>query len=102
MLTTHCLGTGSFATVHLGMDASHSSYKQVACKIIKKKKDQKIEKLMKEVRILTGLNHVCYSIILPEVILMLITLSSSQASIEYMTLSTTTPSCTACRHIFRQ
>ena len=58
MVTSHCLGTGSFATVHLGVDASKSSYKQVACKIIKKKKDQKLDKLLKEVRILTGLNHV--------------------------------------------
>ena len=58
ILTSHCLGTGSFASVHLGMDASRSSYRQVACKVIKKKKDQKLDKMMKEVRILTGLNHV--------------------------------------------
>ncbi|KAF7799302.1 hypothetical protein EIP86_010534 [Pleurotus ostreatoroseus] len=57
VLTTHCLGTGSFATVHLGMDVSQSTYKQVACKIMKRKKDQRLEKMMKEVRILTGLNH---------------------------------------------
>ncbi len=58
LLTSHCLGSGSFAIVHLAMDFSRQSSKQVACKIIKKKKDQKLEKLMKEVRILTGLDHV--------------------------------------------
>lgn len=59
LLTSHCLGSGSFATVHLGMDSGHPSYKQVACKIIKKKKNQRMDKMMKEVRILTALNHVC-------------------------------------------
>jgi meiosis-specific serine/threonine-protein kinase MEK1 len=58
VLTNHCLGSGSFATVHLGLDTTHRFYKQVACKIIKKKKDSKGEKMMKEVRILKGLNHV--------------------------------------------
>lgn len=58
LLTSHCLGSGSFATVHLGMDSGSSSYKQVACKIIKRKKGQKMDKLMKEVRILTALYHV--------------------------------------------
>ncbi|KAJ3545803.1 hypothetical protein NM688_g5585 [Phlebia brevispora] len=57
MLTSYCLGTGSFATVHLGVDLSQASYKQVACKIMKRKKDQKLEKMMKEVRILTALHH---------------------------------------------
>ncbi|KAI0706119.1 kinase-like protein [Cytidiella melzeri] len=57
VLTNHCLGSGSFATVHLGLDTTHRSYKQVACKIIKKKKDSTTEKMMKEVRILKGLNH---------------------------------------------
>ena len=51
--------SGSFASVHLAVDGCRSSYRQVACKIIKKKKDIKLEKMMKEVRILTGLNHVC-------------------------------------------
>lgn len=37
---------------------THGAHKQVACKIIKKKKDSKQEKTAKEVRILTGLNHV--------------------------------------------
>ena len=41
------------------MDSGSSIYKQVACKIIKKKKNQEMEKMMKEVRILTTLNHVC-------------------------------------------
>ena len=58
LLTSHCLGSGSFATVHLAMASGSASYKQVACKIIKRKKDQKMEKMMKEVRILTALNHV--------------------------------------------
>ncbi|KAI0347832.1 kinase-like protein [Trametopsis cervina] len=57
ILTDHCLGSGSFATVHLGLDSTQKVYKQVACKIIKKKKDSKTDKMMKEVRILTGLNH---------------------------------------------
>lgn len=61
LLTSHCLGSGSFATVHLSMDSENASYKQVACKVLKKRKDQKMEKLMKEVRILTGLNHVSHS-----------------------------------------
>ncbi|KIP12573.1 hypothetical protein PHLGIDRAFT_39021, partial [Phlebiopsis gigantea 11061_1 CR5-6] len=57
LLTSHCLGSGSFATVHLGMDSGHPSYKQIACKIIKRKKHQQMDKMMKEVRILTSLNH---------------------------------------------
>ncbi|GJE87570.1 kinase-like protein [Phanerochaete sordida] len=39
------------------MDSNNASYKQVACKIIKRKKGQKMDKLMKEVRILTALDH---------------------------------------------
>ncbi|KAI0095099.1 kinase-like protein [Irpex rosettiformis] len=57
ILTNHCLGSGSFATVHLGLDTTYRSSKQVACKIIKKKKDANMDKMMKEVRILKGLNH---------------------------------------------
>ncbi|KAI0803328.1 kinase-like domain-containing protein [Irpex lacteus] len=57
LLTNHCLGSGSFATVHLGLDTTYRSSKQVACKIIKKKKDTNMDKMMKEVRILKGLNH---------------------------------------------
>ena len=58
VLTSHCLGSGSFASVHLAVDGCHATYRQVACKIIKKKKDTKLDKMMKEVRILIGLNHV--------------------------------------------
>ena len=114
MLTTHCLGTGSFATVHLGMDVSQSTYKQVACKIMKRKKDQRLEKMMKEVRILTGLNHVrlhysrTYAFVL--------TVATSRVSTGYTTSCTTNHSCKpvqcdcctlirymrCCRYIFLQ
>lgn len=54
---SHCLGSGSFATVHLAMDTS--AFKQVACKCIKRKSNDKIGKIKKEVDILLTLSHVC-------------------------------------------
>lgn len=55
LVTSHCLGTGSFATVHLAIDTI--AYRQVACKTIKRKSHDKIEKVMKEVDILIALDH---------------------------------------------
>ncbi|KAI0963960.1 hypothetical protein AcW1_000896 [Taiwanofungus camphoratus] len=55
LVTSHCLGSGTFATVHLAMDAS--AHRQVACKTIKRKSNDKIDKVMKEVNILIALNH---------------------------------------------
>ncbi|OCH94717.1 kinase-like protein [Obba rivulosa] len=55
VVTSHCLGSGSFATVHLAMDAS--AYRQVACKSIKRKSRDAIDKVMKEVNILISLDH---------------------------------------------
>jgi len=57
VVTSHCLGSGSFATVHLAMDGV--GHQQVACKTIKVGRDGGIEKVMKEVNILLALNHVC-------------------------------------------
>ncbi|KAI0734662.1 kinase-like protein [Fomitopsis betulina] len=55
IVTSHCLGTGSFATVHLAMDTSAS--RQVACKTIKRKSKDKVDKVMKEVDILISMSH---------------------------------------------
>lgn len=57
-MTSHALGSGSFATVRLAMDTSESARKQVACKSIKRKKSDKSASIMKEVQILGALNHV--------------------------------------------
>ncbi|KAF9785698.1 kinase-like protein [Thelephora terrestris] len=54
-VTSHCLGSGSFATVHLAFD--RVNHRQVACKTIKTKKGHEVDKVYKEVGILTGLNH---------------------------------------------
>ncbi|OBZ79927.1 putative serine/threonine-protein kinase fhkC [Grifola frondosa] len=55
LVTSHCLGSGSFATVHLAMDTS--AHKQAACKCIKRKSNDKLAKVRKEVDILLALNH---------------------------------------------
>ncbi|GBE77811.1 Meiosis-specific serine/threonine-protein kinase mek1 [Sparassis crispa] len=55
LVASHCLGSGSFATVHLAMDTTE--HRQVACKSIKRKNNDKIEKVMKEVDILLRLTH---------------------------------------------
>ncbi|PIL31727.1 transporter [Ganoderma sinense ZZ0214-1] len=55
LVMSHCLGSGSFAQVHLAMDTS--AFKQVACKCIKRKSSDKIEKIRKEVDILLNLTH---------------------------------------------
>ena len=56
IVTSHCLGSGSFATVHLAMDST--AFKQVACKSIRRKINDKIDKVRKEVDILLNLSHV--------------------------------------------
>ena len=53
---SHCLGTGSFATVHLAFDPMN--HKQVACKSIRTRRQHEIKQVMKEVRILMTLKHV--------------------------------------------
>lgn len=58
-MTSHCLGSGSFATVHLALDTVQ--HRQVACKIIKTRKEENTKKVWKEVRILMALNHVRFS-----------------------------------------
>ncbi|KAI9513077.1 kinase-like protein [Russula earlei] len=55
VVTSHSLGSGSFATVHLAMD--RRKRRQVACKIIKAKSGKEISNLMKEVDILTAVQH---------------------------------------------
>ncbi|KAI0307670.1 kinase-like domain-containing protein [Multifurca ochricompacta] len=55
IVTSHSLGSGSFATVHLAMD--FQQHRQVACKIIKVKSGKEVSSLMKEVDILTAVRH---------------------------------------------
>ena len=55
-VTSHCLGSGSFATVHLAFD--QVNHRQVACKAIKTKREHEVNKVHREVGILTGLDHV--------------------------------------------
>ncbi|KJA25792.1 hypothetical protein HYPSUDRAFT_133969 [Hypholoma sublateritium FD-334 SS-4] len=54
-VTSQCLGTGSFATVHLALDLQ--KHRQVACKSIRTKKDHEVGQVMKEVKILMTLKH---------------------------------------------
>jgi meiosis-specific serine/threonine-protein kinase MEK1 len=56
VLTSHCLGSGSFATVHLAVDTA--AHRQVACKSIRTKKEGDLAKVMKEYTILMALHHV--------------------------------------------
>lgn len=56
LVTSNCLGSGAFATVHLTFDTKHS--RQVACKTIKTKNPNEMNQFMKEVLILQDLNHV--------------------------------------------
>ncbi|KAI0068281.1 kinase-like protein [Artomyces pyxidatus] len=55
IVTSHSLGSGSFATVHLAMD--DTQHRQVACKIIKAKNGKEVINLMKEVDILAAVHH---------------------------------------------
>ncbi|CAE7131620.1 unnamed protein product [Rhizoctonia solani] len=52
VITSHTLGSGHFAKVHLGFDSARQ--RQVACKTIK---ISKVTEVMKEVKILSSLNH---------------------------------------------
>ncbi|PAV22156.1 kinase [Pyrrhoderma noxium] len=53
---SHCLGSGSFASVHLSFDSL--SFKQVACKtIVARPRKGDLQKVMSEVNILRGLRH---------------------------------------------
>ncbi|ETW86907.1 hypothetical protein HETIRDRAFT_307807, partial [Heterobasidion irregulare TC 32-1] len=54
-VSSHCLGSGSFATVHLAMDISEN--KQYACKSVRVTKATNIVKVKHETRILLALNH---------------------------------------------
>jgi serine/threonine protein kinase len=56
IVTSHCLGSGAFATVHLAIDKAR--YRQVACKTIKMKKESDVLQVEKELNILAGLDHV--------------------------------------------
>ncbi|KXN85668.1 putative serine/threonine-protein kinase fhkC [Leucoagaricus sp. SymC.cos] len=56
IVTSQCLGTGSFATVHLALDPTRQ--RQVACKSIRTRKDNEVDQVMKEVKILMKLKHV--------------------------------------------
>ncbi|PPQ62984.1 hypothetical protein CVT24_006090 [Panaeolus cyanescens] len=55
IVVSQCLGTGSFATVHLALDPA--KHRQVACKSIRTKREHEISQVMKEVRILMTLKH---------------------------------------------
>jgi meiosis-specific serine/threonine-protein kinase MEK1 len=56
IVTSHCLGSGSVATVHLAIDTA--AQRQVACKSIKSKKESELGKVMKEYKIMLALDHV--------------------------------------------
>ncbi|KAF5388497.1 hypothetical protein D9757_004578 [Collybiopsis confluens] len=57
ILTSQCLGSGSFATVHLAWAMGEKGWHHVACKSIKRKKESDLKQVMKEVRILMKLQH---------------------------------------------
>ncbi|KAF8213251.1 kinase-like domain-containing protein [Mycena galopus ATCC 62051] len=57
LVTSQKLGSGSFATVHLALDASRPTRRQVACKTIRKKKGCDMRQVFKEISILNGLEH---------------------------------------------
>ncbi|KAF6766575.1 kinase-like domain-containing protein, partial [Ephemerocybe angulata] len=55
VVMSHCLGTGSFATVHLAFDPVN--HKQIACKSIRTRREFEVSQVMKEVKILMTLKH---------------------------------------------
>ncbi|KAJ7275222.1 kinase-like domain-containing protein [Mycena haematopus] len=57
LVTSQKLGSGSFATVHLALDVSRTTRRQVACKTIRKKKGCDMRQVFKEISILNGLQH---------------------------------------------
>ena len=88
VVTSQCLGSGSFATVNLAIDPAR--YRQVACKSIRTKRDYDVDQVMKEVRILMTLKHVSDIIALfyrPFDVLL------SPTSTKYMTQKKTRSSC---------
>jgi hypothetical protein len=56
LITSHCLGSGSYATVQLALDTT--GHQQAACKIIRRKEGNDLRKEMKEATLLMNLNHV--------------------------------------------
>ncbi|OJA16249.1 hypothetical protein AZE42_00042 [Rhizopogon vesiculosus] len=55
LITSHCLGSGSYATVQLALDIT--GHQQAACKIIRRKEGSDLRKEMKEATLLMNLNH---------------------------------------------
>ncbi|KAJ8594811.1 kinase-like protein [Rhizopogon salebrosus TDB-379] len=55
LITSHCLGSGSYATVQLALDTT--GHQQAACKIIRRKEGNDLRKEMKEATLLMNLNH---------------------------------------------
>lgn len=58
IITSQCLGSGSFATVHLAISTARQC--QVACKSIRTKKEHELGQVAKEIQILMSLNHVSH------------------------------------------
>jgi len=56
LITSHCLGSGSYATVQLALDTT--GHQQAACKIIRRKEGHDFKKEMKEATLLMNLHHV--------------------------------------------
>ncbi|KDQ63370.1 hypothetical protein JAAARDRAFT_169119 [Jaapia argillacea MUCL 33604] len=54
-VTSHCLGSGSFASVYVAIDGT--AHRQVACKIMKMKSGSERRQVKTEVKILKKLNH---------------------------------------------
>ncbi|KAG1871034.1 kinase-like protein [Suillus tomentosus] len=55
LITSHCLGSGSYATVQLALDTT--GHQQAACKIIRRKEGSDLRKEMKEATLLMNLHH---------------------------------------------
>jgi len=55
LITTHCLGSGSYASVYLALNTS--AQRQVACKVIKRKEGSDLKKEMKEATLLMKFRH---------------------------------------------
>ncbi|KAG2075102.1 kinase-like protein [Suillus decipiens] len=55
LITSHCLGSGSYATVQLALDTT--GHQQAACKIIRRKEGSDLKKEMKEATLLMNLHH---------------------------------------------
>ncbi|KAG2154650.1 kinase-like protein [Suillus clintonianus] len=55
LITSHCLGSGSYATVQLALDTT--GHQQAACKIIRRKEGNDQRKEMKEATLLMNLHH---------------------------------------------